>query len=238
MPEEKKYTIPLAIVAAGILIAGAIYLTNRPNSAPLLGGDSKDTVGVPVVSADDHILGNPDAKIVIVEYSDFECPYCKVFHKTMHQVIDAYGKDGKVAWVYRHFPIEQLHSKAKKEAQASECAAELGGNTAFWAYADRLFEVTPSNDNLDLALLPTIAEEVGLDKAAFESCLASTRHTDTVDTQYADIVSAGGRGTPHNVVMVGGEQASIEGAQTYATMRQVIEALLNNSDTQGIPALR
>src|SRR5207249_6414117 len=80
-------------------------------------------------------------------------------------------KDGKVVWVYRHFPIDSLHSKARKEAQASECAAALGGNEAFWAYSDKLFEVTPSNNRLDLAQLPRIAQEIGLDRAQFETCL-------------------------------------------------------------------
>src|SRR3989344_5485116 len=100
--------------------------------------------------------------IAIVEYSDLECPFCKTFQKTLHQIMDEYGESGKVAWVYRHFPLAQLHTKAAKEAEATECAAELGGNAAFWKYADRLFEVTPSNNNLELSQLPVIAAEVGL----------------------------------------------------------------------------
>ena len=120
-----------------------------------------------------HILGNPGAPVKLVEFSDFECPFCKRFHLTMKRLMNEYGEDGKVAWVYRHFPLVSLHSKARREAQAAECASELGGNEAFWAYSDRLFEVAPSNNRLDLALLPRIAQLIGLDRAKFEACLAS-----------------------------------------------------------------
>src|SRR3546814_15691189 len=106
-------------------------------------------------------MGSPDASVKVIEFSDFECPFCKGFHRTMGQVMEAYGQDGKVAWVYRHFPIDSIHSKARKEAQASECAAELGGNDAFWAYAETPFDVTPSNDRLDLALLDRKRVEQG-----------------------------------------------------------------------------
>ncbi|MEK7118005.1 MAG: thioredoxin domain-containing protein [Patescibacteria group bacterium] len=111
---------------------------------------------------EDHVLGNTNADVLMVEYSDPECPFCKRFHETMHQVVDHYGKNGNVAWVYRHYPIDQLHSKARKEAEAMECASEQGGNDAFWKYADKLFEVTPSNNGLDAAQLPVIAAMVGL----------------------------------------------------------------------------
>src|SRR6185436_7093141 len=81
------------------------------------------------VTEKDHILGNPNAEVIMVEYSDLECPFCKEFHSTLRRVMNEYGKDGKVAWVYRHFPIDSLHPKARKEAEATECAAELGGES-------------------------------------------------------------------------------------------------------------
>lgn len=108
-------------------------------------------VGLRPISENDHILGNIDAKIIIVEYSDLECPFCKVFHNTMHQVVKKYS--GEVAWVYRHFPISGLHPKAFREAEATECAWEQGGNEMFWKYMDKLFEVTPSNNGLEESLL-------------------------------------------------------------------------------------
>src|SRR3989344_4619471 len=147
-PSTNKLTMPVAIVLAGILIAGAILLSksvypksaNNPTNPDL--GKSQEIKIRPVTDAD-HILGNPGAEIVIVEYSDTECPFCKQFHKTMNTIMAEYGKEGKVAWVYRHFPIEQLHKKAQKEAEATECAAELGGKSAFWDYINRIFEITP-----------------------------------------------------------------------------------------------
>lgn len=105
------------------------------------------------VTEKDHIAGNPNAELLIVEYSDPECPFCKRFHETMMQVMNEYGKTDKVAWVYRHFPLDSIHSKARKEAEAIECAGELGGNDKFWEYLNKLEEITPANNQLDPALL-------------------------------------------------------------------------------------
>lgn len=110
--------------------------------------EDRNPMSVPInpVTLDDHIIGDINAKIIIVEYSDFECPFCKVFHKTMHEVIKNSG--GEVAWVYRHFPIPGLHPKAFHEAEATECAWEQKGNDGFWKYADKIFDITPSNNGL------------------------------------------------------------------------------------------
>jgi len=95
----------------------------------------------PVTTNDDHILGDlSTAKIVVIEYSDLDCQFCKVFHSTMYLVVKE--SNGDVAWVYRHYPIPQLHPEAFKKAEATECAWEQGGNTAFWQYTDRLFGIT------------------------------------------------------------------------------------------------
>src|SRR5574343_1436136 len=107
---------------------------------------------------------------MFVEYSDTECPFCKQFHSTLRQMMDEYGKDGKVAWVYRHFPIDGLHPKARKEAEATECANELGGPSKFWEYTNMIYERTPGNDGLDPANLPKFAKEIGLDEKAFTEC--------------------------------------------------------------------
>ncbi|MCW9054616.1 MAG: DsbA family protein [Candidatus Pacebacteria bacterium] len=234
--EDKKYTIPAAIVIAGLIIAGALYMVNQPSDTST-GDTERGTVAVPAVSADDHILGNPDAKVVIVEYSDFECPFCKNFHSTMHAIMNEYGTGGEVAWVYRHFPIVSRHPKAVTQAEASECAAELGGNQAFWDFADELYRTTPGNNQFDLTKLPEIATSVGLDEGAFNECLESGRYREKVQRQYEEVVAAGGRGTPHNVVIVGDQQAPIEGAQPIEVMRRVIETLLDDSGAQSIPAV-
>ncbi|MAF59463.1 MAG: thioredoxin domain-containing protein [Candidatus Pacebacteria bacterium] len=234
---ENKLTIPIAVIVAGALIGGAIYLTNRTPSDKPTDTDIKDEPQVPAVNADDHILGNPEAPIVFVEYSDFECPFCKDFHNSMHQIIDKYGADGTVAWVYRHFPIAQLHSKATIEAEATECAADVGGNDGFWAYADRLFEVTPSNNGLNLDRLPEIAEEVGLDRNEFEKCLDDRKFRKEVSKSYQEAVDSGARGTPHTVIIVGDEQVPIEGAQPFSSLDGFVQSILNDGGFIGVPTI-
>ena len=187
--------------------------------------------GVKPVTGEDHIRGNLNAPVTVVEFSDFECPFCKGFHAAMKQTMEDYGKDGKVAWVYRHFPLDQIHSKARKEAQAAECAAELGGNAAFWAYADKLFEITPSNNRLDLALLPKIAQETGLDRVKFEVCLAGDDHggkfATHIEANLQDATTSGGTGTPYSLVINRkGHIFPINGAQPYEAVKAIIDAAL------------
>ncbi len=186
---------------------------------------------VKAVDGDDHILGNPNAPVKLVEFSDFECPFCKRFHLTMKRLMNEYGEEGKVAWVYRHFPLDSIHSKARKEAQAAECANELGGNEAFWAYSDRLFVITPSNNRLDLALLPQIAQEIGLDRAKFENCLKGDarggKYADHIEANVRDATASGGTGTPFSVVIApNGKTFSLNGAQPYAAVKSVIDLAL------------
>lgn len=231
MDNMQKLAVPVAIVLAGGLIAAALYFATRgtvPTASPP--DQPKPPVAEKVrgIQSDDHVRGNPNAKVVIVEFSDSECPFCKQFHGTMKQVINAYGESGNVAWVYRHFPLEQLHPKAPREAQALECAAEVGGNDGFWKYTDKLYEVTPSNNGLDDAQLPAIATQVGLDKAAFTTCLNSGEKKARVDTDMAEAVAAGGRGTPHSIVIFGGEQLPIEGGQPFEVVKKMIDTLLSD----------
>lgn len=112
---------------------------------------SKDPLPIPALRDSDYILGDKNAEVIIYEYSDTECPFCKRFHATMHEIMSA--NQGKVAWVYRHFPLDSIHPKTRKEAEAVLCAGELGGNTAFWKYLDTIFEITPANNGLDPDLL-------------------------------------------------------------------------------------
>ena len=192
---------------------------------------SEAAKGVKPISAEDHIQGNPNAPIKIIEFSDFECPFCKGFHATMKQVMAVYEKDGKVAWVYRHFPLDQLHSKARKEAQAAECAAEQGGNKAFWAYADRLFEIAPSNNRLDLAQLPVVAKDTGLDQAKFETCLTGDQRggkfADHIEANVEDATNSGGTGTPYSLAINSkGKIFPINGAMPLEAVTAIIDAAL------------
>lgn len=115
--------------------------TDSPVAQASLAFENTDSklVEIRPLSAEDHRIGDPDAAIVIVEYSDLDCPFCRNFHDTMHKVLE---DNDNVAWVYRHYPIPQLHPNAFAKSEESECAYELGGNKAFWKYADKNFSAT------------------------------------------------------------------------------------------------
>lgn len=201
--KKRDVLLPASIVIAGVLVAGSvIWAVGKNAGGPSLTAGPNAPAGADVsamraVDDTDHVRGSRDAKVVMVEYSDFECPFCKNFHGTMKDVLADYGND--VAWVYRQFPIAGLHAKATQESEASECAAELGGTEAFWRFADRIFEVTPSNDGLDLAILPNIAEYAGVSRNDFASCLASGRHAAKVSASVAEAGALGINGTPYVV---------------------------------------
>ena len=232
--DNRQISIPVAIIIAGVMIAGAVYLGGSRGSATAdsLTGKNNQGVNAPVagdvkaVTDKDHILGNKDAKVIVVEYSDLECPFCKTFHNTMHQVMDTY-KGKSIAWVYRHFPIAQLHSKAPKEAEASECAADQGGNTAWWAFADKVFATTGSNNTLDPAELPKIAASIGLDVAKFNNCLSSGVHTAEIAADVAAASAAGAQGTPYSVILTkDGQKIVINGAEPFDTVKAKIDSVI------------
>ncbi len=234
---KSQYALPITIVIAGVLIAGAIFLVAQKPSGPAGGPQASDTTPVPPVSANDHILGNPNATVVVIEYMDLECQHCKVFQGTMHQIMAYYGLSGNVAWVSRAMPLGQIHPKAPQEAQAAECAAELGGNDAYWKYTDAIFAATPSDNGLDLNQLPVIAKSIGLDVAQFNSCLASNKYASKIQKSYSDAVSAGAQGTPHIVITgKGGASLTLAGAQPYSSMRSAIDQMLEAAGVSSAPA--
>lgn len=232
------YLIPVAVVVAGGLIAGAVFLSNSgAHGAPVANTGTNQPVAqapqptgstdnVRPITGEDHVKGNQNAPVKIVEYSDFECPFCKRFHETMNQVMDEFGDSGEVAWIFRHFPLQQLHPRnAVTIAVASECAAEQGGNDTFWKFADRFMELTPSNDRTDLTtVLPQIYGEVGLNQSEMESCIESGKYNDHIEDDLNNAVATGGRGTPWSVIIApNGKTFPLNGAQQYGTVKQLIE---------------
>jgi protein-disulfide isomerase len=198
---NNKLSIPAAIILAGLIIAVGILISNTKPAIPSVQvKENKLTqISFKPVNKDDHIIGSASAPVVIVEFSDTECPYCKMFQSTMKSVISAYGD--KVAWVYRHSPIDSLHPKARKEAEATECANELGGNEVFWKYTDEIFLTTNSNNSLDPASLPVVAKDVGLDVTKFNTCLSSGKYASLVQSGIDDASSAGAQGTPYSLII-------------------------------------
>jgi len=184
----------------------------------------------PVAVERDHVYGDPDAPVSLIEYSDFECPFCKRFHLTAKRVVEAY--DGQVNWVYRHFPLAFHNPGAQKQAEASECAAELGGNDAFWTYADKIFERTRSGGRgFPLDGLVLLAEEIGLDGAEFRECLDEERRAGRVKEDYDEGVSIGISGTPGNILLhnASGEVIPVPGAAPFDTLKQLIDQLLEEA---------
>jgi len=230
---SEKITLPLSIVLAGLLIAGGIYLNGRitkgnptPNQEKQLASQNLAD-SVRPVDANDHILGSTDARVLIIEYSDTECPYCKNFHTTMNSIMQAYGKDGKVAWVYRHLP---LHSKSLKEAEATECAARFGGNSKFWEYINEIYKVTSGNDSLDPKELVNAATKVGLSSEAFNTCLDSGEMTAKVQADIKNAREIGFDATPYSVLVDTKKNTydTIPGALPYGLIKSSIDSILSS----------
>jgi len=229
--QSNPFIIPAAIVTGFGLIAAALFFSGGGTAAPtdVVGNLNERQIQegpVRPVDEDDHIRGNPNAPIVIVEYSDYDCPFCKSFHETMNTVMDEYGATGQVAWVYRHFPIEQLHPNAPGIALAAECVADLGGNDAFWTFSDLVFGEREINAQTNVTKLSEYAERSGVDQTAFDTCVAEERFTAKVREDLTDAANAGAQGTPYSLILVGGQQGVINGAQPYQSVKQIIETLL------------
>jgi len=133
-------------------------------------------------------VGQKTAKLTVVEFSDFECPYCSRARETVDQMMQDYA--GKVRLVFRQFPLVEMHKNAEKAAEASLCANEQG---KFWEYHDVLFK---NQQKLEVAQLKQHAGEVGLDAAQFTSCLDSGKHKKDVDQDMAAGQKLGVPGTP------------------------------------------
>lgn len=190
-------------------------------------GDSTTPLAIPGFRKEDHVCGARTARVVVVEYSDFECPFCKSFHQTMLQVAEQYT--GKVAWVYRHFPLDGLHSRARNEAEASECAYDQMGEVGFWKFANKVFAVTSSNNTLSPELLPVIASEIGLNRDAFNTCLVSKKNAPKVSADAALGSAVGTTGTPFSVVYLDGKQVdTFAGALPFDNVKAKLDLLLGS----------
>lgn len=232
-PETKKslsISIPAAIITAGAVIALALVLSGR-TGAPT---DTKQVQNqVPTVTAPskeialrdgDYVRGDlTKAQVVIVEYSDSDCPYCQRFHMTMKDILSSYGT--KVAWVYRYFPLS-IHPDAENEAIALECSGQLGGNDVFWKYLDEVIDITVSPDK-SASVLTSSATNLGLDSKAFSSCLGGKDAAKKVTDQSAEAQALGAQGTPYSIaISKSGEQVVIPGAYPIDQMKTIIDGLL------------
>ncbi len=201
----------------GLSVAGTTTENTPTPQAPTAGK-------IRPVSDSDHIRGDKNAQVTLVEYSDFECPWCQRFHPTMQQVMKEY--DGKVRWVYRHFFPVPSHLRAQPTALSSECVASLGGNDKFWKYADKLFEIAP---DLTDDRLKNIAIELGIDGNKFDACLSSKQFIDRINKDNQEARDVGIGGTPGGFVIdSNGNMQRIPGAIPYESLKQLIEEALKN----------
>jgi protein-disulfide isomerase len=217
-------------IAVTVIFSGGINLPSFDNGGGARGTDSKivadfggdgegsgfdSGVELAPVTADEHILGDiTKAKVVLVEYSDFECPFCERHHPTMQQAVDEFGDD--VAWVYRHFPLS-FHPEARPAALASECAAEQG---KFWEFGDEMFE---NQSKLGDDFYAEVAADLGLDMNQYNDCYESEKYADIVDADQASGSAAGVSGTPATFV----NGTLVSGAIPYSTLKDAIEQELN-----------
>ena len=208
--------------------AGIVRYIKKQQEAQARAPDLRAEKNVrPVSKERDHIYCNPDAEISFIEYSDFECPFCKRFHPTPKQIVKAY--QGKVNWVYRHFPLGFHNPLAQKEAEASECVAELGGNDAFWKYSDLLYQRTQSNGNgFPMNGLAPLAGEIGLDEKEIQLCIDSGRYEDRVQEDFTNGGESGVSGTPGTILLNNktGRAKIKSGALPFKALKIEIDQLL------------
>jgi len=223
---KRGYGTAIAIIVLGVLIAGAIIFVGRGarviNNA---GGDNTKTQSsgeFRLPNNDDHTRGDPGASIAIVEFSDLECPFCARLHPTLARIVEG-NKD--VKWVYRHFPLSTIHSRALSAAVASECIARLGGNDAFWAFTDAAF----SGGQLSDSWYKEQATSFGIDREEFVSCIKGRDIVARIETDLDEATGTGGRGTPYVVVVTPkGQLMPFSGALPYEQIMAIVEQARNN----------
>lgn len=228
--DTHPYLLPVAIIIAGLVIGGAVIFADRSGTkandaiatAPTEQPSNTSPSKVRPVDSSDHVLGSANAQVTLVEYSDFQCPFCDQLHPVLKQAVQEY--QGKVRWVYRNFPLTMIHQNAQSAAVAAECAAELGGNDAYWKMADMLFA---NQSTLGEALYVQNAKTLKLNEAQFKSCLTSGRFDARIAADTQNGMDAGGSGTPYVVIIdKDGNATSFSGALPYEQVKTYIDQAL------------
>ena len=216
------------ILLASCVFRGSCAFSGTNNVAPLVQGGNDVTdpnavpqaeaTAVPVVTDDDHSRGPKDAAVTIVEYSDFECPFCGRFHPTLQQAMSEY--EGKVRWVYRHFPLS-FHPNAQPAANASECAAEQG---KFWEFADNIYG---NQEKINDAYYKTVVTSLGLNVSKWEDCYTTKKYDSKIQAQATSGGAAGVNGTPGSFIIgKDGKAIPIQGALPYESVKAAIDQVL------------
>lgn len=205
---------------SGLTVGKAVGDTNNVKAAAPTGNAAAPapTVNMEELIGDDHFKGDKDAPVTIIEWSDFECPFCGRFYsQTLGQIDEQYIKTGKVKLVYKDFPLS-FHPQAQKSAEAAECAGE---QDKFFEMHDLLFEKGVAGG---VSSFKQFAGEIGLNQADFDKCLDSGAMAAEVQEDMKEGAAAGVRGTPG--FLINGKLVS--GAQPFSVFQQAIEAELAN----------
>ncbi|MFA6391611.1 MAG: thioredoxin domain-containing protein [Patescibacteria group bacterium] len=169
----------------------------------------------------DHIRGDKNASVTLVEFSDFECPYCSRVAPTLDALLDKY--EGDIRLVYKHFPLTSIHPQAVPAAEAAECANDQG---KFWEYHDALYA---DQSKLAEGYYSELAVTLGLNKAQFDECFDSRKYQDKVTAQSVEAQAAGGKGTPYTVMIdADGNTTPLSGAIPQANFEAAIDQALAN----------
>lgn len=207
-----------SVQAGNIKNNGTIQDTPSPQnpSAQPPSPSQKPSIQTFEITKDNHIRGAFDASVTLVEFSDFECPFCERHYPTLNKILSDY--QGKVRLVYKHFPLS-FHPNSQKAAEASECANEQG---KFWQYHDKLFENQTSGFSLDK--FKQWAKDLKLNTNKFNDCLDSSKYAQKVQADYQEGASKSVNGTP--ATFVNGQLVS--GALPYESFKQIIDQVISN----------
>lgn len=230
---KNPYAVPVSIIVAGVLIASAVIYSNRGASGTAtakdaVAGGAVAPVGSPGditnIAGDSPFLGNPQAPVTMVEFADFQCPFCGRFFQTVETpIVDQYVKTGKVKFVYRDFAF--LGAESEDAAVAARCAGEQG---KFWEYHDYLFSHQQGENEGAFAKpnLKKFARAIsGIDSAKFDACVDQERYMNAVRADTAAGKSYGVNGTPATFI----NGRLVAGAQPVAAFVSVIEEELKKS---------
>lgn len=211
-----KSIVPLAIVAGSLIIAGAIIYSAK--ISPQNNGDNKVLTPETGLSIENQpVLGNPEAKVTVIEFSDFQCPFCARYTlETYPQIKQAYIDTGKIKMVFKNFPLTSLHDNAEGAAEASECANDQG---KFWEYKEKLFQ---NQQALSAGDLKKSAKDLGLNEDQFNNCFDSKKYSDEVSQDLKSGIEAGVTGTP--TFFINGEK--LVGSLPFSEFQRVIEEKL------------
>ncbi len=215
------WVLPVAIVAAGVIVATALYMV-RIHS--LVNTTTGDPAAIRPVTPVDHLMGNPSAPVVLIEYGDIDSEYTKKFNSIMEQIMTEYAESGKVAWVFRHFPIISIHPNAAAHASAAECVASIAGPNSFWRFIDAIAAQAPGSNQFSPKDYSTIIAGLNVPSDQFAACVSKGTFESKVQGDFTNATLAGAKGAPYLVLIVKGKPpVTIDGALPYSSMKKILD---------------